>query len=818
MTPILNLNKKTLPLAILLAGFLVGLVIARAHAAANDSSITLKKDPASGLFSLTIKDPDGIQEFSLTPPGRFPYSGGLSSCPRSFSIDNVAFNDPSDFKPVMSAYVIDCRNNTADLTIAPPENGLAKSTPVIKEAAPSPPQPSPKKEEPKEEKKGGPLSASDVKYPVLELGGCQSEKECRSYCDNSEHGKECFAFAKKYKLITEKEAERAEKQFFDVKKGPGGCNSGTSCEAYCNNVNHLDECIAFAEESGYYSGDKLAEAKKFQQLVKSGKQFPGGCKDRNTCELYCNDPNHMEECLSFAEETGFMPKEEIDQARKILPLMKKGETPGGCTSKEQCEKYCFEDSHADECVAFAEKAGLISAEDAVMVKKTGGKGPGGCRSKEQCEAYCENNSDECFKWAQDNGLVSSADLDRMKTGMAKFKEQLDKIPPEVAECLKDAAGEKNFNKLINGQPVFDRGLEGKMKACFNQLTSQVSKQLNTLPPEASQCIKDTIGEEGLRKLQSGEPGENVDFGSLEGCFQKLQSSFSGEAGGPGGPGGSGSFSGPGGCKSIDECTSYCQTNPDACKNFAPPGGSEQGGSSDKFRTGLDCSPKGTVASFVCAKNGRGASPELEVTYFNGCTAKEHGAEIIHEGVCTGHVPCADVADPVCGNDGNTWVSACYAEGQGGGVQYAGACKSSPSGFPGRYQGGPEPRQPQMNYGGPGGCRSEEECQAYCAANPDKCQGTPSSAGTRTETGIESQYQKSDPGAECAKYGGLWDGKTCQRPSVGAPSYPGTSPLPPPSGQTPQDYCSGFASVPSCSYVGSTDSQDYKYCKQCFPDK
>ena len=39
-----------------------------------------------------------------------------------------------------------------------------------------------------------------------------------------------------------------------------------------------------------------------------------------------------------------------------------------------------------------------------------------------------------------------------------------------------------------------------------------------------------------------------------------------------------------------------------------------------------------------------------------------------------------------------------------------------------------------------------------------------------------------------------------------------------SGQIPQEYCSSFASTPKCEYVGPPDSQNYKYCKQCFPDK
>jgi hypothetical protein len=41
---------------------------------------------------------------------------------------------------------------------------------------------------------------------------------------------------------------------------------------------------------------------------------------------------------------------------------------------------------------------------------------------------------------------------------------------------------------------------------------------------------------------------------------------------------------------------------------------------------------------------------------------------------------------------------------------------------------------------------------------------------------------------------------------------------PPSDQIPQEYCSSFESVPSCSFVGAPDSDSYKYCKQCFPER
>ncbi len=44
---------------------------------------------------------------------------------------------------------------------------------------------------------------------------------------------------------------------------------------------------------------------------------------------------------------------------------------------------------------------------------------------------------------------------------------------------------------------------------------------------------------------------------------------------------------------------------------------------------------------------------------------------------------------------------------------------------------------------------------------------------------------------------------------------GSTPSP---GQIPQEYCAPFASIPSCSAVGTPDSQNYNYCKQCYPEK
>src|SRR3989338_6867554 len=116
-------SQRLFLVSIAVASLLLSLVITRVEAATNDSSVNLKKDPNSGLFTLTVRDSDGLQEFSIIPAGKLPYGGGLSGCKPSFSITNVSFVDPTDFTPVMSAHVIDCNNDTTELEIHAPVDG-----------------------------------------------------------------------------------------------------------------------------------------------------------------------------------------------------------------------------------------------------------------------------------------------------------------------------------------------------------------------------------------------------------------------------------------------------------------------------------------------------------------------------------------------------------------------------------------------------------------------------------------------------------------------------------------------------------------------
>jgi hypothetical protein len=190
----------------------------------------------------------------------------------------------------------------------------------------------------------------------------------------------------------------------------GNCASREECEVYCDNPENAETCLNFAEENDLMSADEIEEARKMIQFLNSG-ETPGGCRNKEECEVYCDNEEHIEECVTFAERTGLISKEEADMVRRTG-----GKGPGGCTGEEECEEYCSKDENFEECIDFAREYGLMSEEEMEMSRKTGGRGPGGCRGEEECDAYCnqEGHFEECIDFALEHGLMSEEEAERAK--------------------------------------------------------------------------------------------------------------------------------------------------------------------------------------------------------------------------------------------------------------------------------------------------------------------------------------------------------------------------------------------------------------------
>ncbi len=372
-------------------------------------------------------------------------------------------------------------------------------------------------------------SKADIAYPVRQLGNCANEQECRTYCDDLRHIGDCLAFAQEHNLLSAEEFAQA-KRFVQlgVESGPGGCTSEASCHAYCEDVSHITECLAFAEQYGVMEEEELAEARRVAEALGQGAKLPGGCRNKEQCEAYCEDPSHINECLAFAGAAGFMTAEELEEARRIAPFMARGEMPGGCRSKQQCETYCSDENNIEECAAFFEKAGFITPEEAEMFRKTGGKGPGACQGREECEAFCNDpaNQSACFEFAKEHDLISEEELRNIEEGVGRFKEGFQNAPPEVAQCLRERIGEEVLAKIEAGTFLPNPQLGEHMRGCFEQFmpASQQGGPMpdegfgggeGMVPPEAAGCVERILGD--MPQLQ-GPPSPELEQRIRQECF------------------------------------------------------------------------------------------------------------------------------------------------------------------------------------------------------------------------------------------------------------------------------------------------------------
>lgn len=409
----------------------------------------------------------------------------------------------------------------------------------------------------------GASSKDDIVYPAQELGNCPNESACRAFCgarDNLERVRSCIAFAKKHNLLPADELEEAERYTMrlGITQGPGGCRNDAACAAYCEDTARLTECLDFAERHGLRSAEEIAEGRKLSALLAQGASLPGGCRTRAACEAYCEDPSHMRACVAFAKQAGFISEEEAAQAEKIIPVIESGApTPGNCGRKAACEAYCADSSHLDECLAFAEKAGLMEGEELAEAKKFApyirrGETPGKCRSKESCEEYCADASrfDECVAFGERVGILSPADAELARKtkgqgpGGCRGKEQCEQFcsdPTHQGECMafaeehglteefSGAAAEVRAKLEAEGQAKGRAEADAKLRACAEKQCSEMiaclkgvgaeSGDASTVPADIQEklnaCITEEVRIQTERALQDRGTGEDHPASSLQ---------------------------------------------------------------------------------------------------------------------------------------------------------------------------------------------------------------------------------------------------------------------------------------------------------------
>lgn len=399
-----------------------------------------------------------------------------------------------------------------------------------------------------------------ITYPVPELGNCADRTKCEAFCEKPENMPSCLDFAESNDLIPTEDIELARKMLeLGETSGPGGCKGQAECENYCDDISHIKECVAFAEKNNLMPADELAEAKKVASAIERGVQ-PPPCNSKSECDQVCKKPENMKTCIAFAKEAGLMPPDELEEAEKVLAAIEKGAVPPPCGGKDECDEYCQAPENLESCLTFAEAAGFMSPEEAVMARKTGGKGPGNCRSKESCEAFCEDpaHGEECINFAVENGFMSAEESEQAKKMLAsgmnmmkggpggcKGKEECENYCDDVShmtECVDFAekAGMMSAEDAARARKMAEMGISGGPGGCKGE---EECRAFCEDPDNGEECLNFAV------KIGEMSPEE------AEQAHQGMEAMMRG---------------GPGGCKSEEECKSYCDdpANAEECLNFA----------------------------------------------------------------------------------------------------------------------------------------------------------------------------------------------------------------------------------------------------------
>ncbi|MCR4328326.1 MAG: hypothetical protein NUV53_02295 [Patescibacteria group bacterium] len=384
------------------------------------------------------------------------------------------------------------------------------------------------------------VGEAGIVFPVPELGNCGSKGECKTYCNDPAHADACIAFAQAHGLMNKDEAQRA-KTFTQAvaKGGPGGCTTPQECEHFCSDISNLEVCVKFTKDHGIKS-DHTDDGAKILKHLQSGGKMPGGCTSKESCESYCSDFSHAEECFNFAKKAGITQgkgpqrgdsgnrgrEPSLEQIKTIASLMQEGKTPGGCTSKESCESYCGNADHGEECTAFGEKVGFISHDEATRIRETGGKGPGGCDSPQACEQYCNDSThqQECFDFGVAHGFISKEEAQRVKDGVVNMRAGIEHAPPEVVACLKSTLGQELLDNIQSGKLTPGRDIGERMRNCFEKFGQKGNPQeiFKKAPPEVIACLKDKLGDTFERVLNGKESPTPEVADTFRVCSQSIQ--------------------------------------------------------------------------------------------------------------------------------------------------------------------------------------------------------------------------------------------------------------------------------------------------------
>ena len=381
---------------------------------------------------------------------------------------------------------------------------------------------------------------------------------------------------------------------------------------------------------------------------------------------------------------------------------------GNCADQQACGAFCDDLANKDACVEFGRKHGIISSDQAEKAKQLPPSGPGDCRSEAECRAYCSNSihTEECIQFGEQHGLVDESQIDKAK----KFVEE---------EGPGGCRGPQECKAYCSDQAHQDECFEFGVKKGF--IKTEDAERFRKFKQVQDKAPGGCRGEQECRSYcnDPAHTEECLKFGEENGFIEKEEAVRLRKLG---------VITGPGGCKGA-ECRTYCEdpSHQAECIEFAEQNGlmsREEAGKARKFagKTGPGgcrgeqcrdfCENPDNSESCLSFAEQEGLMPPQEIARAKKfLKASQEGGP----GGCRGR-QCKDYCEDAAHQE------ECFSFAKNNGLISQEQEK--------QFESGLKIRQKMQESGGPGGCKNDDECRAYCTdgAHVEECIAFASSHG------------------------------------------------------------------------------------------
>lgn len=283
--------------------------------------------------------------------------------------------------------------------------------------------------------------------------GCNSQQECDKYCATAENMEECISFGAEAGILPASQQENARKVLTAIKNGAVPPCQGRACPAFCRSRENAAACEKFRKEAGIPTRTQMTVIQKILTLItEKGITMPT-CSGEQECQDYCSQGTNIEECIKFAEDKGVITSSQAKAAMAGDEAAPEG--PDGCKTKEECDAFCDNPDNSEACFNFAKENGMISEEELKKIEN----------SQQQMKASFNNMPEEILtclttslgvetieKLKSGNAMPGKKMAEQMKTCFESFTP----TPPSGPETGKDKdrqgqGGGKDKGKQ-SGQP------------------------------------------------------------------------------------------------------------------------------------------------------------------------------------------------------------------------------------------------------------------------------------------------------------------------------------------------------------------------------